>query len=165
MNPEMNEPQASDAVLQPQPDANIQQLGLQALEPTDQPVYTPAVNPASSDAGSQATQPLASQLRVPQKQKSSFKKKIFIILGIIITLIIIGGAIFSLMPRPPLVGPLVTESYEGLTFKRPASWENDMSLPGTTSYHPKRSAGNDANDKPTYEMKMAVCMPKRTSFG
>lgn len=95
-----------------------------------------------------------------QMPKPRGKKKLFIIAGVVLGLIVIGVAIFLITSKAALIGSLSSDTYEGLTYQRPTNWEKDTSGTGTVGYHPKTTLGKGSDGKPTYTLKMNVSFQK-----
>ena len=165
MDPDTHVPPTPEAEMQPEP-----MLQTQPVEPASpslpetvpQPIAEPAtMHDPSVQQAIAAPQPIYTPMAVSQMPKGKSKKKLAIIAGIIIALIVIlGGVLIILASKTALIGPLSLDSYEGLNYKRPTSWIKDSSETNAIGYHPKTSLGNGSDNKPTYALKMNVSAQK-----
>lgn len=129
-------------------------------DPVPQPMFSPMTPPMPGQPmvpmPGQPFKPMANS-QMPQ-QKS--KKKLIIIGGVVGALVIVGVGAFIFASKAALIGSLSSESYEGLNYKRPASWIKDASKSNAVTYHPKTSLGKNDGGQPTYALQMNVSAQK-----
>jgi hypothetical protein len=150
------------------PNMMPQQPVMQA-PPVPQPMFTPMTGPLPAQPMSQpGAQPMGqpafrppsaggfTPMSASQMSGSSNKKKPFIIAGIAIAVLIVVGLAVMLVTRTSLVGSLSQDSFKGINYKRPSSWEKDTSSSRSVKYHPKQSTGKASDGLTTYALRMGV---------
>ncbi|MDB5183316.1 MAG: hypothetical protein JWO47_1100 [Candidatus Saccharibacteria bacterium] len=105
-------------------------------------------------------QPPFTPMAASQQPKPKGKKMLIIIGGAVLALIIVAVAVFMLTSKAALVGSLSSDSFQGLTYKRPASWVKDTSSSTAVNYHPKVSLSKSSSGDPSYALKMNVSAQK-----
>jgi hypothetical protein len=162
---------AMDPGLAPQPPTEPLPM-LNPDVPPAAPVATGPVMPGQPMPGPlvpgqppMGAQPPFTPMAASQMPKSGGKKKLRIIIGgavgVLLVLVIIFVVVFS---KAALVGKLGSDSFEGLNYKSPVSWTKDTSKKDIVSYHPKKSLGKNSSGSSTYALEMGVSA-KKDIFG